>query len=295
MSLPALTLRQMRTFLSVCETGSVSTSARLLGMTQPAASQQLREMERRLGVRLLERAAGRSLPTAAGSALIPAARRALAAAMDAEEAAAAHRDGNTGRIRLGTGATACIHLLPPVLAAVRRRMPSLEVTVGTGNSDEIVQQVEEGVLDLAIVTLPAPGRRSLVVSPLVVDALVALLPAAEAPAAQGISAVALARLPLILYESGGTTRGLVDSWLARGGATPSIAMELDSIEAIKALVASGLGATILPSLAVRTPVPGTECRNLRPALSRQLGVVLRREKTRDRGLRVLLEELERLR
>nr|WP_245215719.1 LysR family transcriptional regulator [Pararoseomonas baculiformis] len=289
----------MRTYLAVIETGSVSAAARRLGMTQPAASQQLREMERRTGLRLLERAAGRALPTAAGEALAAPARRALAAAEEVEAAAAAHREGDAGRVRLGTGATACIHLLPPVLTAVRRRHPALEITVATGNTPEIARRVEEGELDIALVTLPAPRSRALHVTPLIEDRLVALLPQALL---QGlamddpgpVTAAALTRLPLILYESGGTMRGLVDAWFAQAGVAPHVAMELGSIEAIKGLVASGLGASVLPGLSLGAAPPGTALRPLRPGLSRQLGIVLRREKTRDRGLRALVEELERL-
>ena len=72
-------------------------------------------------------------------------------------------------------------------------------------------------------------------------------------------------------------------------------MELGSVEAIKTLVGSGLGAAVLPSLALCTPVAGAFTRALRPAASRDLGVVLRREKVRDRGLRLLLAELDRSR
>ncbi|TCH98358.1 LysR family transcriptional regulator [Roseococcus sp. SYP-B2431] len=284
----------MRTFLSVAETGSVSASARALGVTQPAASQQLREMERRLGVRLLERAAGRSIPTAAGEALIPAARRALAAAADAEDAVVAHREGAVGRIRLGTGATACIHLLPPALAALRRRVPGVEVIVETGNTPEIVQRVDEGLLDIAVVTLPVSRRRSLEFTPLVRESFLALAPDGLVAGSGPIGAAALARLPLILYEAGGVMRRLVDDWLARGNTDPHVTMELDSIEAIKVLVAIGLGASILPEFALRQPISGTLCYPLRPALARQLAIVLRREKTRDRALRVFLEEVTKL-
>src|SRR5690554_1180077 len=119
------TLRQMRTYLAVLEAGSVSAAARVLGLTQPAASQQLHE---------LDRAAGRAVPTAAGEALIGPARRVLAAADEVVAVASAHRAGDAGRMRLGTGATACIHLLPPVLAAVRRRLPGIDLTVVTGNT-----------------------------------------------------------------------------------------------------------------------------------------------------------------
>ena len=117
-------LRQFRTLLAAVETGSVSAAARRLGLTQPAASQQLRDLERTLGVRLLDRARGRMIPTAAGEAVLDPARRAQAAAEDVVAAAGRHHDGEVGRVRLGTGATACIYLLPGVLAAARRRISS---------------------------------------------------------------------------------------------------------------------------------------------------------------------------
>jgi DNA-binding transcriptional LysR family regulator len=293
--MPNLTLRQIRTLLTVIETGSVSAAARILGMTQPAASQQLRELERRVGVRLLERASGRTLPTAAGEALVGPARRALVAAEDVEAAAALHRKGEAGRVRLGTGATACIHLLPPVLAAVHRQHPSLEVIVATGNTAEMVRRVEDGDLDLALATMPVQRSRSLLVTPLLTDSLFALFPEKSAPSGTApVNASALARLPLILYEAGGTMRGLIDAWFARAGVRPNVSMELGSIEAIKGLVASGLGASVLPAAALGAKVPGAEWRPLRPALSRRLAVVIRREKVRDLALRTLLQELERL-
>ncbi|SDE29100.1 DNA-binding transcriptional regulator, LysR family [Belnapia rosea] len=174
-------LHQLRTFLSVVETGGVTSAAQALGLTQPAASQQLRELERIMGVRLLERVAGRAVPTAAGQALVEPARRAQAAVEDARAAAAAHRLGEVGRVRLGTGATACIHLLPPVLAELNERMPGLEVIIATGNTPDILRRIEDGDLDAALVTLPAALCRSLSTARIATDPLVALLPEAMAP------------------------------------------------------------------------------------------------------------------
>ena len=69
----------------------------------------------------------------------------------------------SGRLRLGTGATACIYLLPPVLRALRQKFPALEIVVSTGNSPEIVAALEANSIDVALVTLPAPGPYRLVV------------------------------------------------------------------------------------------------------------------------------------
>ena len=85
----------------------------------------------------------------------------------------------------------------------------------------------------------------------------------------------------------------MDAWFRRARLAPKPIMELASVEAIKALVASGLGASIVPALAVSERVGGAVIRPLRPALSRELAYVLRKEKVMDRGLRTLIQELGR--
>jgi DNA-binding transcriptional LysR family regulator len=289
--MPWPTHRQLRTFLATVETGAVSRAARVLNLTQPAASQQLRELERTVGLRLLERAGGKTVPTAAGEALLAPARRAQAAIEDMMEVAAAHRGGETGRVRFGTGATACIHLMPPVLGALRQRMPGLEILITTGNSVDICHMVEAGTLDVGLVTLPIEPARALAITPVRLDPMHAVFPAASAPAAAHVSAAQLAEFPLILYDIGGGTRSAIDAWFASAGIAVQPHMQLDSIETIKVLVSLGLGVSIMPQLALGVPVPGAAVRALEPPLTRQLGVALRREKVLDRGLRALLEAL----
>ncbi len=285
------TLRQLRTFLAVVETGTVSAAAQALHLTQPAASQQLRELERALGVRLLDRAGGRMLPTPAGTALVEPTRRIQGAIADIFAAVGAHQAGTVGRVRLGTGATACIYLLPPVLAAAKQRMPGLDISIATGNSSEIANRIASGELDVGLVTLPLQSNRALATTRLLTDPLVAVMPPSDAPDGDTIGAARLAALPLILYEPGGSTRAIIDAWFRRAGPLPQPVMQLDSIEAIKILVAGGLGASVLPHLALGVPLHGAAVRRLRPALSRQLGIVLRREKVLDPGLRVVLDAL----
>lgn len=100
---------------------------------------------------------------------------------------------------------------------------------------------------------------------------------------------------LILFEPGGSTRAIVDGWFRRAGLAPEPVIELGSIEAIKVLLGSGLSGTVLPALAVAGGVPGATVRRLRPPVARKLALVLRREKVIDRGLRLFLQELDRLR
>ncbi len=184
-----LKLDQLRSFAEVIELGTFSAAAERLQLSQPAVSLQVRQLERRLGLRLIERVGKRATPTPAGLELLEHARRIEAAVSGALDGMAAHASGALGRLRIGTGATACIYLLPPVLRDLRRRFPSLEITVRTGNTREVLKALEENTLDLGLVTLPAPGRM-FEVTPILDDAFVAIaaaddqrLPATVTPAA----------------------------------------------------------------------------------------------------------------
>ncbi|MCG8597743.1 MAG: LysR family transcriptional regulator [Kiloniellales bacterium] len=291
-----LRLDQLRTFTEVIAHGSFSAAAEKLRLTQPAVSLQVRQLEKRLGVRLIERVGKRATPTPAGAELLDHARRIDASVAAALEGMARHAGGTFGRVRIGTGATACIYLLPPVLRDLRRRFPNLEITVKTGNTAEVLKELEENALDLGLVTLPAPGR-SFAVTPLLEDPFVAVAPAESAPLPKVLTPARLAERPLVLYEAGGNTRRVVDAWFARAGIAPTPVMDLGNVEAIKELVGAGLGCAVLPGLAVRDagkrmPIVS---RPLSPKLHRRLALVLRRDKILTEGLREAVKVLRGLR
>jgi len=209
------------------------------------------------------------------------------------EAMTYHTQGIAGRVRLGTGATACIYLLPTLLSDLRRRFPLLEIVVRTGNSPDILRALEDNTLDAALVTLPAPGRM-FAVEKLLDDEIVAVFPPGLDPPRMA-SAAALVGLPVLLYEPGGNARRVIDDWFGRAGVALKPVMELGSIEAIKELVAAGLGCGLLPRLAIREG-EGSEvtARPLAPPLYREIGLVLRRDKVPDHGLCELVRVLTAL-
>jgi len=127
-----LNLDQLRTFAAVVDQKSFSGAAARLGVTQPAVSLQVRQLEKRFGVKLIERVGRRAAATAAGAELLTHARDVEAALAAAADAMAPHAKGVAGRVRLGTGATACIYLLPKVLRDLRQRFPALDIVVSTG-------------------------------------------------------------------------------------------------------------------------------------------------------------------
>jgi DNA-binding transcriptional LysR family regulator len=286
----------VRTLREIARYGSFSRAAESLRLSQPAVSLHMRQLEARCGTALLERVGKRAFPSPAGALLLEHAGRAFAELEAAQEALRQLRGVVAGRLRLGTGATASIHLLPPLLGQMRARYPELELIVVTGNAPEIAAAVAGNELDLGIVTLPVTGRQ-LAVTPLLQDPLVAVGPPGQTwPGRGGLTAAVLARHPLIVYERGGTTRRVIDGWFRRGGVRPRVVMELGNEEAIKRLVGAGLGISVSPAMAVRDEVRAgaLRMRPLSPALVRRLGVVRRRDKPETPAFRTLLAALDRL-
>jgi DNA-binding transcriptional LysR family regulator len=290
-----LNLDHLHAFAEVIEHGSFSAVAERMNLTQPAISQQIRQLEKRLGVRLIERLGRRATPTAAGSDLLVHCGHLETAVAALFDGMARHATGEVGRVRLGTGATACIYLLPPILRDLRQRFPLVEVTVSTGNTADMVKAVQDNRIDVGFVTLPAAGRM-LDVTPVLDDEFV-VIQSVEAPALPArVTAATLARRPMLLYEPGGNTRRIVDNWFARSGLDLKPDMALGSVEAIKELVGAGLGAAILPRLAMNKDSGSKSLvtRSLSPRLHRTLAVVMRLDKPRSLGLREMVAALKGL-
>lgn len=282
-------LDRLFAFAEVAELASFSRAAERRGVSQSAMSLKVKLLERGLGVRLLERVGRRVGPTAAGRELLGHIAGLRAAHAAAIASVRPHRDAGAGRVVIGTGATACLHFLPGPLRRLRAEMPGLEIIVRTGDSRDILAELEANTIDVALVTLPAPGR-AFAVEELMVDEMLAVLPASEGRDAGAIDAASLARHPLILYESHGQTRRIIDGWFAAAGVAVKPVMELSSVETIRELVGAGLGAAILPSLALgaRDAGAGVVARRLSPRLDRRLALVLRRDKSLDPALRATI-------
>jgi DNA-binding transcriptional LysR family regulator len=282
---------QLRAFADVIELGSFTAAAERLSLTQPAVSQQVRQLERRFKVRLIERIGRRATPTAAGTELLSHIQRIDVSVAAALDTMSRYATGAFGRVRIGTGATACIHLLPPVLRDLRKRFPSLDIAVTTGNTTHILKLLEENRLDVGLVTIPAKGR-TLAFTPVLDDEFVLIGPLDAALPARATPS-ALVVLPLVLYEPGAHSRRIVDQWFARSGFSLKPVMELGSVEAIKRLVEAGLGFGILPAMAVADTLSrgGLVACSLKPRLSRKLALALRRDKRMDKGLREVVSAL----
>ncbi|MGY5956052.1 LysR family transcriptional regulator [Kosakonia sp. BK9b] len=277
-------LDQLATYKLVIARGSFTGAAEVLGISQPAVSLQIRQLEQTLQTRLIERS-GRGLrATAAGETFLAHCAHIENAVSAAVQSVSLHQQAIGGKVTLGTGATTCIHLLPPILQQLRTAFPQLTVGVRTGNTRDIVRAVEENLIDIGLVTLPAAGR-NLAVSPLYNEDFVAIT-AEDGNAAEQ---------QLIVFESGSSTRQLIDEWLAANGNVNAPAMELGSIEAIKRMVRAGLGYSIVPDVAVYTAEDrqGLNVSALQPPLQRTLALVMRQDKVVTRGMTEVLNALKR--
>jgi DNA-binding transcriptional LysR family regulator len=149
-----LNLHLVRIFVAVVEHGSFTRAAEALSISQSAASRAIQELERQLGLPLLERRARGVLPTDAGEQLAAHARAIFVHERLAEEALGELRGLQRGRLALGASSTIGIYMLPPLLGAYRRRYPGIELFLDIGNTQQIVAHLHEHRLDVAYVEGP---------------------------------------------------------------------------------------------------------------------------------------------
>lgn len=236
-------IRLLRAFLAVHRLGTVAAAAEAVFQSPAAVSVQLKELERELGVELFHRT-GRSLCLkAAGHRLLPLAEQ-MCALHEQMRGLASGTTAMAGLLRLGVIGSALAGVLPALLQQMTQEHPRLDIKVIAGNSAELLAQVEAGVLDAALVThaperLPAEVRVQVLYS----EPFVLLTPRADAPADL---ALALAAAPYVAFDRSTWAGRMIDDYLLRHGLRQRPAMELNSLDAITAVVRHGLGVSIVP-------------------------------------------------
>ena len=290
-----LNLGNLATFRLVIQRGSFSAAADVLGLSQPAVSLKVRQLEQFLQTRLIERTGRGIKATAAGIALLAHSEQIELAVSAAVQSVSEFNREISGSVTLGSGATACIHLLPPLLQKLHHEHPLLTVRVTVGNTHEVVRAIEENRLDLGLCTLPANGR-SLAVMPVLEEEFVCIFSDGQDELPWSLTPEILQSLPLIAFESGSGTRDLIDGWFLADGRAVAPVMQLGSIEAIKRMVRAGLGFSIVPRMAVEHPQDriGLNVQSLTPLLHRQLGIIMRQDKIISKGIAEILRLLQKL-
>ncbi|MEU6954604.1 LysR family transcriptional regulator [Streptomyces sp. NPDC045714] len=241
-------LQQMRYVIAVAETNNFTRAAQRCLVVQSALSHQIARLEKELGARLFERTSRRVRLTPAGAAFLPAARQCLDAAERAAAEVAAAVGEVRGRLTVGLIPTVAAVDLPSVLKDFHRRHPKARVSLSVGASEDLVEQVREGEIEVAFLGIPVTARpRGVHARELARERLIAVVSPAHPLA--GASSVDLRRLSSeVFVDLPAKTAGRAQSDLAfaAAGLTREVAFEVTNADYLARLVAAGLGVALLP-------------------------------------------------
>jgi len=239
-------LKQLKALVTVVETGSVTRAGELLHLVQPAVTRQIRSLERELGVALFERTRHGMRPTAAGLSLAERARRALAE-LDRARAELAPVPGTVaGLVTVGLLESTAELLAEPLVTAVRREHPGIELRLLSAYSGHLQQWLDDGDLDMSLLYNLA-STPSLNVRPLLREKLWVVGSCADGLSAdKPVALREVARHPVVLPAPGHGLRVLIDQALAQAQVSFDVAVQTNSLSLQKQLVRHGHGWTILP-------------------------------------------------
>lgn len=253
-----LSLHQLRCFLATYEEGSLTAAGERLGYSQPSMSEQIRALERGLGVTLFHRVGRGVVPTEAGESLRPHAERTLHAADEAERAVSEVTTLQTGTIRFGMFGAARLYGGAQLIADVLARHPGVRVELIGQNSTDVQEQLRRGYLEAAMIATPQIASEGMTIIPVAKDELV-YLSAHPDRLRPPVTAAKLAAAPLVLPETTwrhqDSTRVVVRRMLHQAGYNPSTRIEVEDMETAVELVGLGLADCVLPRGAAEQLLP----------------------------------------
>ena len=282
---------QLASFLEVAKLQSFSRAAEKIYRTQPAISAQVRLLEQECGEKLFDRSGKKVLLTPAGEILQRYAQRIIDLNKEALQAIAELNQTARGKLQIGANEATCLYVLPKTFARFRELYPLVQISIYRNFSHKILQKVQEGAIELGIVTLPQSANNMEVI-PVFRDEMQVIVPGSH-PLAKNRSATVeeIANFPLILPKTG-HTRVVLDRLLRDYREHLQVSMELASVETIKKFVGAGLGISIV-SRAYAQPEVAAGLVKLIPLeglkLHRELGLVYRRDRYLSLPAKVFIE------
>lgn len=283
-------LRQLRYFVRIVDLGSLSKAAADLYVAQPALSKQLAALEAELGTELLARSPRGVTPTEAGLALYREAQAVLRQLRRIPDELRSAAGSPTGVVAVGMPFSTSNILAAPLVAAVRDRLPGVRLAITQEGSGQLERLLAGGQLDLSLVYERERPTRLVDETPLLQEELV-LVTRGRAGQAETTLAEA-ARERLVLPRAANSTRQLVERAFAKAGLPLVVFAEVDVPWTMKAMVAAGLGATIVSRSALYPDTAGLAVRRIvRPALVRGLNLCSRRGETAGRSSALVREIL----
>ena len=245
--------RQLAAFCAVVERRSFSQAAEQLGVTQPAVSLQIRSLEKRLGLQLLDRSGRRVEPTEAGQRLYRSAQRLLAFEEQLLSELGDEAEGElSGRLEIGASTGPGGTVLPVVLCEFQRRHPGVHVALSVSDTQRVIEQVARRELELGVVGAQR-RHRGVVFEPFFRDEVVLAVPRGHRFANRSVSLEELTGEPLVLMQEGAGVRQVIDEELRAAGVRLrdlDVPLELGLQESARSAVVGGFGVTFISRSAI---------------------------------------------
>ncbi|MDQ4111453.1 MAG: LysR family transcriptional regulator [Actinomycetota bacterium] len=291
-----LSLHQLRVFLAVYEHGSLTAAAEELGYAQPSISEQVRSLERTLGVQLFRRVGRGVVPTGVADELRPHAERTVAAAEDARKAVQAVKQFETGTIRFGMFGIARLYGGAGLVADVLDRYPGVRVELIGQNSTEVQDDLRRGRLEAAMLLVGSVSGPGLKVTPVARDELV-YISADPAHLATPVTPHRLSLATLVMsdtsWSSEDPTRVTIRNLLHETGRNPPSRIEVEDIETAVELVGMGYADSVIAKGAAEQLLPRLAPKagwvSLRPRTYDTFAVVHRTDATLSPAATLMIE------
>jgi DNA-binding transcriptional LysR family regulator len=247
-------LRQLEILQAIAETGSFTACGRKLHVSQSAISRQILLLEEELGEPLFLRVGRQVRMTPAAESLVQLGQRVF---LDVRETVGAITDRTRdlrGTLRLSGGMTVCLYVFPPLLKRLRRVHPHLDVRLTVAMAGRSVQEIRGGRVDAGLLTLPVEESDLVTVPVLREELLLVTTPTHPLARRRKVMPRDLDGQPFVLFEVGSATRKVIDQFFATEKIEPTIVMDTENVEIIKAMVKTGMGIGIVPYQSVAREV-----------------------------------------
>lgn len=283
-------LSSLRAFVQVARDRSFSHAAETLFITQPAVSKRIASLESDLGATLFDRMGRQILLTEAGRHLLPRAEQILHGVTDLQRELLNLSGEVSGPLAMGTSHHIGLHRLPPILRRYTDRYPQVDLDIRFMSSEKVSQAVEQGGLELGVITLPLQPSDHLQLQPVWRDPL--LFVAAEDHPLSGRSEIQpeeLVNYPAVLPTKATYTRSLLEDAFLQVEGEIRCGLSTDYLETLKMMASIGLGWSLLPKIMLGDDLVNLEVAGIR--LERQLGFVTHRQRTLSNAARAMIAQL----
>jgi DNA-binding transcriptional LysR family regulator len=247
-------LRQLEILRTIAETGSFTACGRKLHVSQSAISRQIQLLEEELGEPLFLRVGRQVRMTAAAESLVQLGARVFQDVRETLGSITDHTSALRGALRISGGMTVCLYVLPPLFTHLHRVHPQLDVRLTVATTGQSVEAIRGGRVDAGLLTLPVEESDLVTVPVMHEELLLITNPGHPLARRRRITPADLEDQPFVLFEPGSATRHVIDHFFASENIEPTVVMDTENVEIIKAMVKTGLGMGIVPYQAIAREV-----------------------------------------